>query len=449
MNNDLMKRSVVLYCLTIALTLLPGCKPDQGSSKVRPAQSNSDVVAHTTQLATLESHDNDSVTLYFNHNGSGAAYVTKTGEAYRVTHNGRVSGALQSIDKLVISPDGTRVAYSAMVNEKWRMYIDGVVGVPSDEVNDPVFSHDSRHIAYAAKNDKTWNLVVDGRVNPETRAYISSPAFNADASRLIYSEKDTDAGTSRLVISDLAYKKLFVKESCGNNFVFNKDKTRLATTLEKANKQSVVRLDISRPDSLDEGALFDAVQTIVFGNDGNSLAYIGIRGEQRILVVNNKETILPEGNIPGAPVVRPDGKGAGIIVSSAKGFFLYQTVSDSSSKDNGYEEATDLAYSNTGGTYAFAARNGTNWFVVVNGVQGPLYDRVVSPIFSPDGGLLIYRARKDGRRFIVVADARNGKIVRQQPAYDQVFQPVFTSDGKSIAYGVKDGQKIVWKVEKL
>lgn len=449
MNNDLMKRCVLLYCFTIALTLLPGCKSDHGRSMVRSAPANLEVVAHTTQLATVETHDNDSVTLYFNHNGRGAAYVTKTEETYRVTHNGRVSGTLQSIDKLVISPDGTRVAYSAMANDKWRMYIDGVVGVPSDEVNDPVFSHDSRHVAYAAKIGGAWNLVVDGRVNHEGRAYISSPAFNADASRLIYSEKDSDPGTSRLVISDLAYKKLFVKESCGSNFVFNKDRTWLATTLDKADKQSVARLDISRPDSLDEGALFDAVQNIVFGNDGTTLAYIGIRGEQRILVVNNKETILPGGNIPGAPVVRPDGKGAGIIVSSANGFFLYQTVTDSSSKDTVYEEATELAYSNDAGTYTFAARNGTNWFVVVNGVQGPLFDRVVSPIFSPDGRLLIYRARKDGKRFIVIADAGNGKIVRQQPAYEQVFQPVFTADGKSIAYGVKEGQKIVWKVEKL
>jgi len=86
--------------------------------------------------------------------------------------------------------------------------------------------------------------------------------------------------------------------------------------------------------------------------------------------------------------------------------------------------------------------------VVANGKEGPALDRVVSPVFSPDGKFLLYRARKDGKRFVVVADA-NGKTLRQYPAYEQVFQPVFTADGKSVAYGVKDGNKLIWKVEKL
>ncbi len=48
----------------------------------------------------------------------------------------------------------------------------------------------------------------------------------------------------------------------------------------------------------------------------------------------------------------------------------------------------------------------------------------------------------------MVADA-NGKTISQHPAYEQVFPVTFTSDGKSVAYGVKDGQKLIWKVEKL
>lgn len=48
----------------------------------------------------------------------------------------------------------------------------------------------------------------------------------------------------------------------------------------------------------------------------------------------------------------------------------------------------------------------------------------------------------------MVADA-SGKTIRQHPAYEQVLQPVFTADGKSVAYGVKDGQKLIWMVEKL
>ena len=84
---------------------------------------------------------------------------------------------------------------------------------------------------------------------------------------------------------------------------------------------------------------------------------------------------------------------------------------------------------------------GQDWFVVVNGKEGPAFDRVVLPVFSPDGKLLVYRARKEGKRFLVVADTA-GKTIKQLPAYEQVFQPVFTGDGKSVAYGVKDGNKL-------
>lgn len=70
----------------------------------------------------------------------------------------------------------------------------------------------------------------------------------------------------------------------------------------------------------------------------------------------------------------------------------------------------------------------------------------VGPQFSPDGARQIYRARKDGKRFVVVADA-NGTTIDQQPDYDMGWQPVITTDGKSIAYCVKIGKELWWKVE--
>jgi Tol biopolymer transport system component len=85
---------------------------------------------------------------------------------------------------------------------------------------------------------------------------------------------------------------------------------------------------------------------------------------------------------------------------------------------------------------------------VVNGTEGPPFDRVVTPTFSPDGKRVAYRARKDGRRFVVLADA-NGRTLRQLAANEQVFPVRFTADGRAITYGVKDGRRLAWKVEPL
>ncbi len=138
-----------------------------------------------------------------------------------------------------------------------------------------------------------------------------------------------------------------------------------------------------------------------------------------------------------------------MIASSKKGFFVHQAFYTDGTKGTRYEEAASVVFSSDGRSQAYVAKKGKdNVVVVTNGVEGPAFDMIVSPLFSPDGQFLVYRARKDGKRFVVVADA-GGKVRRQHPAYDMVYQPLFTADGKSIGYGVKDGEKLVWKVEKL
>ena len=113
-----------------------------------------------------------------------------------------------------------------------------------------------------------------------------------------------------------------------------------------------------------------------------------------------------------------------------------------------YEEAASLTYSKSG-NYVYTARNGKEWFIVVNGMEGPAFDRVIAPLFTPDGKYVVYRARKEGKRFAVVADAASGKTVRQHPSYEQVSDVLFSTDGKSVEYGVKDGNRLLWKIEAL
>jgi hypothetical protein len=186
----------------------------------------------------------------------------------------------------------------------------------------------------------------------------------------------------------------------------------------------------------------------VLGN-GGSLAYLAERSGQRFIVLDGKGAALPDGASPsGAPVIRPGG-GVGVLVTSVDGrAFLHEAFAGGEGPASSrHDEAADLAYG-AGGATAYAARRGDAWFVVANGTEGPALDRVVSPAFSPDGKLLVYRARKDGKRFVVIAD-RKGETVRQLPPYEQVFPVRFDADGKSIAYGVKDGPRLLWLVEPL
>jgi hypothetical protein len=72
--------------------------------------------------------------------------------------------------------------------------------------------------------------------------------------------------------------------------------------------------------------------------------------------------------------------------------------------------------------------------VVVDGVEGPAYEEVGDPLFSPDGQRIAYGASVD-RHPRMVVDGVAG------PAYDRVSVPVFSPDSQRLAY-------IAWQSEK-
>jgi len=65
------------------------------------------------------------------------------------------------------------------------------------------------------------------------------------------------------------------------------------------------------------------------------------------------------------------------------------------------------------------ACRGLNKRAITTILNNRAYDMIVSPQFSPDGSRLLYRVRKDGKRFVVMAD-KDGGTVREHPPYDMV-----------------------------
>jgi hypothetical protein len=202
-----------------------------------------------------------------------------------------------------------------------------------------------------------------------------------------------------------------------------------------------------RPEVVRRGAPQEAISELVLG-PGESLAYLVERSGYRALVLDDQVESLPPSAPAGPPVVRANGLGVGMLMASARGVALNQFLPGGPQVSGDFEEAEGLVYSPDGLHAAFAARRGSSWFIVVDGKEGPAQERVVSPAFSPGGKHLAYRARRDGARFVVVADLA-GSTVRQHPAYQLLFAVRFTADGKSVAYGVKDGAVLAWKVEPL
>lgn len=461
-----MHRDRFSIIVSIALILaLFGCSKQQEKPATASPPAVNEVANTTTVLATIadderppqaipghaetiaEQNQPSSFQVIFSESGRDVAYLVEKGGKVSVVHNQSRGKEYASVGKVVLSSDGRRIAYGALADGKWRMVVDGREGRRYDVLLSPIFSPDGQHIAYQAKEGDKWYVVVDHMQNAGTMASYTTPEFSSDSNLIAYVESAASSSGMRLIVSDLTFVKQNVKRAIGDLlFTTNRDKTRIAAVQVVDNKLRIIDFSFAKPDVVHEGPLYDVIEKLTFGDDGVSVCYCALRGRTRLLVLDNREELLPKGLLPQLPVVRPDKKGVGVLLTSQNRSFLHQSFFNSTGQGKKYDEAADLTYSKDGRFYVYTARQGKNWFIVVNGKEGPVFDRVVLPVFSPDGKRLVYRARKDGKRFLVVADT-SGKTIKQHPAYEQVFQPMFTADGKSIIYGVKDGNKLICKVE--
>ncbi len=105
-------------------------------------------------------------------------------------------------------------------------------------------------------------------------------------------------------------------------------------------------------------------------------------------------------------------------------------------------------FSEDGSTMAYAARKGTDWLWVVNGVEGPTYSELTptSFAFSADGKHHAYVAIPHYRQAALLAD---GKVLAEGK-WDGIMPwdaaPVFSADGKHLAFVEADRSKRLMRV---
>lgn len=90
-----------------------------------------------------------------------------------------------------------------------------------------------------------------------------------------------------------------------------------------------------------------------------------------------------------------------------------------------------IKFSPDGRRTAYVALKNAHHVVVVDGIEGPAFDRIAigAPVFSPDSRRVAYFAERAGKSILVI-DGVEG------PAYDDMNQqfPEFTSDSKRVVY---------------
>lgn len=455
-----MNGCIKVVCLMMSvLVSLAGCNKEpestNGSSPVATTTLLDEIAGLQGPGAAWNSQPIRNISqIEFNPLGKSVFYIAEEAGKYRAVHNGAAGTPYTNILTPVVSPDGRHLAYQAYVEDKLRMVVDGREGEVVEQLEIPFFSPDSRHIVYQAKTAGRWHFVVDGRSFPAHKVRHNQLGFSNDGNRLAYVDSVDDRSKPRLVVTDLDFKNKTVREATGATMVISAHRSRIAATSEAGGKQRVVELAFTKPDVVKEGALYDKIEQLAISADGTSVAYLAEKGGARVLVLNGQEKPFPAGVLVGEIAFRPGNKGVGFLTAAKQSCSLHHPFSGEAVQERQYDEVGELAYSRDGASYAYLGRKetpgktGRSIFLVVNGKEGPKFDKITGPVFSPDGRRVVYRVRQDGKRFMVVSDL-NGKILRQDPEYEMVFPPAFPGDGKLLAYGVKDGARLVWKVETL
>jgi rRNA maturation protein Nop10 len=93
----------------------------------------------------------------------------------------------------------------------------------------------------------------------------------------------------------------------------------------------------------------------------------------------------------------------------------------------GFEEVGGPAFSPDAQRMAYAAKRGKEWRIVADGAEGPGFQEIGAPAFSPDGLRLVY-AGKSEKHWAMVEGPASG------PKFMEISPPYFSADGKHLAY---------------
>lgn len=404
--------------------------------------------ADMLRSAVVKDDGQPAIEAYIHKNGSGAVFTIKSQEGVRLIHKAGTTPPYPVVDFVTISPDGLRVAYVISENGKVRLVLDGVLGPYFDLISSPLFTSDSRHIIYKAKIGETWHLVIDGKPSATGKYLIDGEPLLADnGASVIVVEKQDEKSAFEIVEYSLAHQRKVLVTIAAKSIIFAPTTKRFAAIISADNKYQLVFRELYADKILATGKAWDEITQVNFDAAGDHIAYVAREGKQRFIVLDNRIEPLPNGEIIELPVINAADGTASVIMYN-KLVSRYVAFSTRKQERIKYEEINELQFSPDGKREFFVGKEKGKYFLVVNGAKGPNFDKIVTPRMSPNGKIIVYRVRQEGKRFLVIADGE-GKTIRTLSTFDMVFEPKFTTDDLFVAYGVKDGNKLLWKVEKL
>jgi len=298
------------------------------------------------------------------------------------------------VGDLVFSPDSAHWACIIMVGKQYLVVQDGVDGKPYDWImGPPIFSPDSKHMAYIAGSEgkrfvvqdgvegNGYDVIIAGGFGAPVNQTDVMPVFSPDSQHLAYVAKD---GDKYLIVQDAVEGKKYSKKV--SRPVFSPDSKHLAYGATDADGACIVQDGV-------EGPKYSDISRVTFSPDSSRLAYAAVikYGEECVMVDGVEGThyfaigdivqTTPNGQATGVGIVfTPDSKR---IICAGK-------------------------------------TQGGKCFIIIDGVTGKEYERVLDLNISPDGKHVAYRALLGGL-WVYVIDGQEIGEPEEKPVTGLIF----------------------------
>lgn len=320
-------------------------------------------------------------------------------------------------------------------------------GAPYQSIGNPSFANDGALIYPARRDDGKWFIVSGKNVSSSFDAVNPELYTAPDGKRIMYVEQTADKKVRlKLCTSDVKSCSDGKSYEVIRKVVISRSSSTAVYSAVDAGQHIAVSVDLSGNAIREkESGRYDSIIHAGISPDGKQTAFVARKGMKSVLVKNGAEFPADVCNRIFELVVTDKGAAyySGMVNDKVYAFYDGKKVSA------GYNGIHSIVASPDGNTIVYAAENGNDIStLVINGTETAVFDRIVTPSFSPDGSKILFRARSKGERFVAVADLQ-GKIIREQPHYEAVWDVTFLNNGASVGYGVKQGNELWWKVEKL